>query len=797
MSGIDRRSLLKVAGGLLAVGFAGCKLERPRRPVLSRVRGGPLTGEVDSVRSVCMQCPAACGIEVERVDGVPVKIRGNPDYPTNRGSLCPKGLAGLQVLYDPDRVKGPLERVGPRGAGRWRPIAWDVAIGRVVERLQSIRKDPGPQAVAFFTGRVQGGMEPLVANFMKAYGSPNAFGNGSVGSDGTKVALEMCQGTRDYPGFDWENTNYVISFGANWLEAYRPTTYLLRAFAHLRRGRPGMRAKFVSVDTRFSLTAAKADEWIPIRPGTDAALALGMAHVIVKEKAFDAEFVAQHASGFEDWEDARGKHVGFRRYVLESWPPEKVEAVTGVEAERVVRLAREFASRRPSFAVGERGTSMQSNGLSTRTAVHALNALVGSINREGGVLVQREAPLRPLPEPRVDEVARKGLATPRLDGAGTRRFPLAREVSQAFPDAVLKEGARVEAAFLYVTNPLFSRANADEFRKALDRVPFLVSFSPFLDDTSRVCDLVLPDHTYLERWQEVPILPSVGFPVVGVRRPVTEPLYDTRHTGDVLLGVARGLAGSVAESLPWKDYRALMEHRLGGLAAVKGGSVEAGSESSFLTKVEEAGGWWDSRERFLPWDQVFQTPSKRYEFYATAMSDRLASLASPGESTDALLEELGIAARGDEAFLPHYEPPRFHGDPKAFPLHLNTYKPMTRAEGRGANLPWLQEIAGAHVHAKWSTWLEMNPDTASALGIGDGDEVVVESPRGTSVRLRARLWPGTRPDVVSMPFEQGHKGYGRWAERIGVNPNDLLVRDDERLTGMAATFGTRVKVRRA
>lgn len=793
---LDRRNFLRAAGGLLAGTAAGCDL-RPRRRILRRVRGGPLPGVEDHVPSVCFQCPAGCGIRVRRVDGVPVQIRGNPGYPTNRGGLCPKGVAGLQVLYDPDRVKSPLRRVGSRGAGNWAPISWDEAISMVAERLARIRKEVGPEAVAFVGGRYQGGMEPLVRQLLRAYGSPNDLGNGSVGSDGTKLALEMTQGIFDYPGFDWEHTNYVISFGASWLEAFRPTAYLLRAYGHLRRGRPGIRAKLVHVDTRLSVTSAKADEWISIRPGTDAALALGLAHVLVKEDLWNHEFVESHTLGFDAWEDDHGKHPGFGQFVLENYPPERVQEMTGVEAGRVVRIAREFAAAQPGFVVGERGTSMQSNGLYTRMAIHSLNALVGSINRPGGVLVQRDAPVRPLPEVSLDKVARLGLEQPRIDGAGTSQYPLAREVSQALPDAVLAgKPYPLQVLFVYLTNPLFSRTNGDDFRRALERIPFVVSFSPFMDDTTRLCDLVLPDHTYLERWQDVPILPSVGYPVIGVRQPVVEPLYDTRATGDVLLAIGRSLGGTVAASLPWESYRDLMEYRLGGIASVEGGSVTGSSEKAFVRNVEAAGGWWDARERFLPWEEVFRTPSGRFEFYSTGMRARLEAVAGPGREVDALLADLGVEARGDEAFLPHFEAPRFHGDPERYPLHLNTYKAMFHAEGRGANQPYLQEIAGFHVDAHWETWLEVHPDTAHRFGIEDGDEVWVESPRAR-VKVRARHYAGARPDVVNMPFDGGHRGYGRWAETTGVNPNDVIVRDDERLGGLATYFGTRVRLSRA
>lgn len=813
MTEFDRRRFLLATGGLLAAGgLTGCGLELGRK-VVKRRKGGPLPGRIDEIKSICLQCPAGCGIIVKRVDGVPFHIRGNPDFPTNgtgrdpkrpvqHGGLCPKGVAGLQVLYDPDRIKGPLRRVGTRGAGGWQPVSWNEALETVTRRLAEIRAR-APEKVVFMGGRYQGSMEPLVQRFLRAYGSPNDLGNGSVGSDGTKVALEMMQGVRDYPGFDWEHTNYVISFGASWLEAYRPTAYLLRAVGYLRRGRPGMRAKLVHVDPRFSVTSAKADEWVPIRTGTDAALALGIAHEIIAHEAdgwLDREFIDAHTHGFEDWTDAEGgAHVGFRRYVLENWPTKRAAEVTGLEVGRIERLAEEFAARRPSFAVGERGTSMQTNGLYTRMAIHALNALVGSVNRQGGVLIQQQAPLRPFPQPSLDEVARRGLTKPRIDGAGTRRYPLAVEVSQALPDAVLSgRPYDVEALFLYYTNPLFSRTNADAHRRALERIPFVVSFSPFMDDSTRYADLVLPDHTYLERWQEVPILPSVGFPVVGVRQPVVErPLYDTRHTGDVILQIGRGLGGSLAEALPWKDYRALMEWRLGGLHEVEGASVVGSPEPTFVKKVERAGGWWHRRDRLLPWAEALRTPSGRFEFYASRIKTRLEAVRAEGEPLDALLSELQIEARGDEAFLPHYEPPRQHGDREEYPFLLNTYKMMARAEGRGANQPWLQELGGVHVGESWRTWLEINPARAKELGIGDGDLVWVESVRGRLPRpVRARHYPGARPDVVNMPFDQGHRGYGHWAEQIGANPNEILVRDDERLSGMATYFGTRVKVTR-
>jgi len=796
MTPLDRREFLVAAGSLVACGLAGCGRNGPPAGVLRRCKGGPLPGAIDYVPSVCMQCPAACGILVRRVQGVPVQIKGNPAYPTNAGGLCPKGVAGLQVLYDPDRIKGPLRRTAARGTGAWAEISWDEAIRTVVQRLAAIRKDPGPQAVVALGGRYQGGMETLMRRFLRCFGSPNHFSTGCSAADGTKLALEMLQGIHDHPVFDWEHTNYILSFGASLLETSRSAAYLLRSFGHLRRGRPGSRAKLVQIDTRLGVTGAKADEWVPIRPGTDAALALALAHVIVAEELQDADFATEHAFGLEDWEDEAGSHVGFARFVTENWAPERAADISGVPAETIVRLAREFATQGPAFAIADRGASMQSNGLYTSMAIHALNALVGSINRAGGVLIREESDLRPLPEPALDETARAGLLCERLDGAGTRRYPLAREVAQALPAAILDPaGPPVEACFLYGANPVFSHASGEEFQRAFERIPFLVSFSPFMDESTALADLVLPDHTYLERWQEVEVEGSLDRPVVGIRHPVTEPLYDTRHTGDVILEIARALGGSIAESHPWKRYRELMDYRIAGLHHVEGGSITGSPEPEFVSKVIRAGVWSAPARRPLAWEQVFRTPSGRFEFHSSALRAGLSAHLARGEEIDVLLAQLGVQARGDEALLPHYEPARFHGSAADYPLHLNGYEPLPDAGGRGANQPYLQEIMGVQLGEHWNTWLEINPRTARDLGVADGDMVWVESPRGR-IQAKARHFAGARPDVVNIPFGGGHRSCGRWAEGIGANPNDILVPDEDRLGGQRAYLGTRVRVRR-
>jgi anaerobic selenocysteine-containing dehydrogenase len=580
----------------------------------------------------------------------------------------------------------------------------------------------------------------------------------------------------------------------------------------MRRERP-IRAKIVQVETRFSVTAAKADEWVPINPGTDAALALGIAHVIVKEELYDKTFVAEHTFGFEDWTDPKsGKsHLGFKSLVLKDYSPSRVAKITGVPEGTVVRIAREFAATKPAIAAGERGASMQTNGVYNRMAIHALNALVGSLEVPGGVIVQHGSPLGKSPAVVQDETAKNGVKQPRIDYAGTKKYPLAGKVYQDLPEMILGQGPYpIDTLLLYYTNPLFSTPDVGRWYKAIEKVPFVVTFSPFMDESSDYADVILPDHTYLERWQDDTIYPSLGYPVTSLRQPVVKPLYDTRDSGDVLIDLARRIGGTVAQSFPWKNHEALIKEKVNGLHEAQKGNIVAPTFARFWEEFKKKGFWTNPPYKFYDWEHGFQTSSKRFEFYAQNLESKMKELTkkevdkakesgkslSEEEALEGILRGLKLRARGDEVYLPHYEPIRHIGDAKQYPLLLNTYKLMTHAEGRSSNSPWMQEILGLHVGMKWDSWVEINPDTAKKLGIRDRDQVWIESVVG-KIKTTAKVYPGAMPHVVNMPFEPGHKAYGRWAKGLGVNPNEILVNENDRLGGLAAFFSTRVKVYKA
>jgi len=749
---------------------------------------------------VCLQCPSGCGLRIRSVNQWPVKLEGIKDYPINRGRLCPKGQSGLQVLYDPDRIRHPLKRKGKRGEGSWEKISWKEGIDIVVERLKSLRQEGRPHHLVVLGGRYRGHMMELMARFLEAYGSPNHLGNTERGSEGILKGHFFTMGVQEHLAIHWEEVNYVLSFGSSLLEASRPSLRNLWGYGFLRRGRPGIRGKLVQIEPRFSVTASKADQWIPVQPGTDGALALGIAHWMIKENKYDRQFINNHTFGFEDWKGADGRsHMGFKTLVLNQYSPEIVSLLTGVPEETIVEIAREFSSHRPSIAISGRGVGMQTNGTYAQMAIDCLNALAGSIDSRGGLLLQRKPPFQKLRSAQKDAIAQKGLSQPRIDGAGTIPFPFAEEVPYILPEKIQKgEPYPIDTVLLYYTNPLFSIPEPERFRNALEKIPFIVSFSPFMDESTMYSDLVLPDGTYFERWQDDHVEPGLGFPMFGLRSPAIQPpLYDVRNTGDVLIDIAKALGGTVGKSFPWKDFQEAMKEAIRGIFASKRGSVKAENFDEFWKALIERGGWWDPPYPFGELKKKFNTPSGRFEFYSLAIEQGLKeAVKRSSKGLDQIVREMKIEAMGDEVFLPHFEKPRSIGDEAEYPLHLINYKLMTMAEGRGANQPYLQEIIGPHLYERWESWVEMNPETAQKMGIKDRDPVWVESKTG-KVKTNARLFPGTHPKCIHIPYGQGHKAYGRWAKGRGVNPNDLLVREYDYLGGFASYSSTRVKVYKA
>ncbi len=784
---LSRRELFKKGALASALAALGCSDRySPDKPPVPGADAF-VRGQERQVTSVCGMCPAGCGIKVRVVEGRAVKIDGHPECPMNEGRIGPKGQSGLQLLYHKDRIKGPLRREGARGQGRFVQISWDEAIAELAERLGGLREAGEARGLVIVDGPPRGPMVRLWQRFAQAFGTPNHVSHWSTADGGRRQAMHMMTGVPDVPAYDWDETRYVLGFGDGFFESTCQSIHLMRTARLLKRGTPGRRIKFVQVSPRFSITSTKADEWIPIEPGSHGALALAIARVLIEEELVDGQFLAEHCFGFDPWQGEDGvEHRGFRQMVLEDYPMEDLRRATGIPLKTIQRMAREMAANRPAVAISDQFATATSNGLGSAMAILALNALLGNVQRPGGLVLQPEPPWAAWDAVVLDETARTGLSAPRLDGAGSASCALGLDAVQRLPRAFrTQKPYAAQALFLYMSNPIFTKPDGEQWQRTIKEIPLVVSFSPIRDESTLCADYVLPDPTYLERWELVEPVPSIGKPMVCFREPVVEPLFDTRATGDVVIALAQALGGSIAESFAWKDFRAAQLEALGGVVQARRGTINEKKMSKFGAALRDQGCWWDPE---APQPASLPTPSGKLELFSQTAAALLAG-ADSGELESAL-REAQVTRRGDALCMPAWEAPHWSGTLDEYPLLIVPYRGIAYAEGGARHIPFLRELPLSLVG---DGQIELNPQDAARFGIADGVRVSVESPAGKCV-LKARLMPGIRPGTAGLPL-----GHGRWPPEPGEVPCggiSLLANNSDPLSGSFAFHGTRVRVRR-
>jgi molybdopterin-containing oxidoreductase family iron-sulfur binding subunit len=598
-------------------------------------------------------------------EGRAVKVEGNPDHPLNQGRLCARGQAALQGTYNPDRVRGPLARTA---AGTFEPIAWEDALARVAGQIDGVG-----DGLWFLTGHEAGSFADLVRQWLAAFGSANHVVFEPFGYEALRQAAVEAFGIDAIPQYRLDQAEYVLSFGADFLETWLSPVEQTRGFAAAHGYHEGRMGRYVHVEPRMSMTAMSADEWIAPAPGSEALVALTLAHVVANHHADRAPA------------DAAGL-----RALLRPYEPEDMAARTGVSAEVMHRLAEEFVAA-PSVALPGGIGTQHPDAHVTALAVHLLNYLAGNVGR---TVVFAEG------------------AGSVGDGYGR----LAELVTAA-------RGGAVKVLLLHGANPVYGSPAGLGVAEALGQVPFTVSFSRFLDETTQLADLVLPDHDALEQWNDYVPRPGVR----SLLQPVMQPVFDTRQTGDVLIDLARRAGGSRAAAFALGGatqdlYKAFLQERW---TAVQRAAGDRGPFDAFWREALRRGGLWAP------------TPGRPVRIARQLAIPETAWTAPDGQFT------------------------------------LIAYPSTSLFDGRGANRPWLQELPDPVTKVTWSTWVEIHPETATRLGIAEGDIVEVTSPAG-SVTVPAYLYPGLRHDVVAMPLGQGHTAYGRYAEGRGANPYRLL-----------------------
>lgn len=771
-------------------------------------------------KSVCHQCPARCGIDVYTTDGKVHAIFGTLDNPISNGKLCPKGHLGTYILYDPDRITGPMKRTNPK-KGRdedpgFVPITWEEALDTIAGRLNDLRKKGEAHRFGLIIGRGWGSVDAgLQGDFGALFGTPNAvLGHSSTCSDASKRAKWLMDGNHAYNAYDYAHTNYILNFGAAFLEAFRPFNGNMQTWGHIRTKSP--KTKVTVVDVRLTTTGAAADNLLLIKPGTDGALALAIAHVILTEGLWDRGFCGHFLSRRNEFVAGQTLDPGV---FVESWTlglidwwnavvkdttPEWAEEITTIPAKRIRDIAVDFGSTRPAMAIFERGPTTHTNATYNGMAIHALNALVGSMYAVGGLMNQMKPAYAKLPwkaDDYMDEVAHAAHEAhlTRIDHAHAADGPYWSNMLQGIPDYHLAgDPYKMDTLWFQLTNPIFSNPDSTRWEEALKDI-FVITCDPFPSETAWFADILVPESTYLEGWQDAPTYPNKGWPQTGLRVPAIPPIHDTRNFGDVLIEVGKRIEGPMGEYYKQLDN---VENILRHLA--KGFEENPGDNgvNSFETWVEK-GVWfkkpylwrqidgefyaWDGVDYRIPMtpeevkEKLLMSPSGKFELKSRKLE----------EIADFVVEKLGV--KRELVGFPHWLPPVYSGTGDLF---LVTPKTALHAEGRSANLPQ----AVAHYQPVGGTPSEpiaqIHPKAADERGIRNLDMIRISTPLG-AITVKARISPTARPDTVILPYGYGHWAMGRWAKGRGENSTAIIPNVSDPISGLTSNYSVLVTVERA
>lgn len=657
-------------------------------------------GKHEEVKSACGLCNACCGVLIELEEGKPIRVRGNPESPSNRGGLCKIGRAALEYLYNPARLVHPLRRVGERGEGKWRQIPWDDAFALTAEALNKVKQESGPEAVVMVHGSAKGPMDTQLVRLGNAFGTPNVVCSDHVCWIPKMLALEFTFGF--LPAADYAHPPAcVIVWGAN-IAATRSCIY--RNFAQaVSKG-----TKVIAIDPLQTGIAKASHLWLQIRPGSDLALALGMMNIVISEGLYDREFVEQWTVGFERLKS----HV-------QAYPPERVARITWIPEELIVRAARLYATNKPGHVEWGNALDHGLNSFQTCRAIGILMAITGNIGVPGGELETQGSGFRDCDpnskSAQIDihgrwsheiELRHKLTKEERNKNVAAGLLP---DFRYATPMSVVKgvleeEPYPIRAMFIMASNPLTSWPNTRRTLQAMRKLDFLAVSDMFMTPTAAMADIVYPAATHLE-YDGVQMNP-IGT-LAQMQRKVAQ-IGQCRSDHEIINGLARKLD---LDPYFWKNiddfWDAILKPAGLTFEEFKDVNVYVGPGRPKEYKRYEKSG--------------FNTPSGKVEIYSSE------------------LEELGF-----EPLPEHHEPPEIpplDSDlPKKYPLLCTTRKLEGYRHSGGRQIPSLRTLHPdplVHIH----------PDTAAMLRIENGDWVYIETARGR-IKQRAEISSRVDPRVV-------------------------------------------------
>ncbi|MDH3668500.1 MAG: molybdopterin-dependent oxidoreductase [Paracoccaceae bacterium] len=683
------------------------------------------------VKSFCYSCPWNCPTEVYVRDGKVAYIKGNAEAPNNIGTRCSKGMASWWMTVDPDRLKYPMLRTNPKGErGEFKRISWDEAFTFIADKLNEIAEKYGPEAVAL-TCHHDPNTQFYRHLLSDLYGSPNMYAHTSGCEQDRRSACLTIFG-HVFPMHDFANSKYVILWGMNMLGANQGLFESRGVLEAKKRG-----AKLVVVDPNFTETAQKADEWIPVKPGTDGALALAMCKAIIDEGLHDADFVRQHCEGFD----------GFRDHLEEKgYTPEWAESICGIDAATIRRLAREFATTKPAMSAIFKGSGYYTNGHDAGRACYILDAITGQVDGAGNLHLKDWAPVgMPLAIP--DEAKRAPTKDPLHVAMG---YPLAPDLPNSrLPEAVIDGNPYpVKGLFVQSTNPVMSDPNRDRVQEMFKHLELAVCCDVLMSETALECDIVLPETSFYEM-AEVRQGLWLG-PEAIICQPAVEPVGESLPPYEIVKGIGQKMGwGEHFAYESWEDWaKTACENLPGGLEGLK------------------EKGFWAQAPEFNKLGKGLGTKTGKIEIYSHAYADT-----------------------GHNPYPDYVE--RTVIPDEEYPLQVTHSKLSMHCNIVTQNNPLLMEICPEN-------WVEINSVDAAKYGIADGGKCVIESPKD-NITMTAKVVEGLVPGCISIRHGHGfgHWAMGQVAKGKGAHSNNLMDIHTNPVTGANCYNECKVRIRAA
>lgn len=717
---MNRRDFLKISAALGASGTL---------PLLGGCASRPLpgSGEVRATPTVCNMCFWQCAATAYSEDGRPWKLIGHADDPHCDGRLCTRGTGGLGAYDDPDRLRQPLLRVSD-GSGRQRfeAVSWQRAFDFIAERMQMIAEQHGNDRLALFS---HGGGGNHFRRLLQAYGS-HAYAHPSYaqcrGPRETGFGITYGENVGSPDRTDMANSQCIVLIGSHIGENLHNSQVqtMMRAL--------GNGATLITVDPRFSVAASKSQHWLPIKPGTDIALLLAWTNVLVNEGLYDRDYVARYCSGIEQLT----AHV-------QPYNPEWAYLETGIEPEVIRTTARAMAAAAPATLVHPgRHVTWYGDDTQRSRAIAILNALLGSWGRPGGFYRQEKVDLPAYPAPKPPKPARDWKQVVQGD------FPLVNAgISNQLLEHSIGDDAFIKGWFVYATNlPMTLPGAVDKIQAAADALELMVVVDTMPAEITGYADVVLPECTYLERYDDLRNKPE-RTPTLALRMPAFEPRHDSKPAW----WMARQLAERIGlgEYFPWQDYSEVLDWQL----------QQVGSSLEEMQRVGLKRFERKTKPYFAPGEAVrFNTPSGKIELYSQ------------------LLADIG------QDPLPRYTPPE--RPPQGF-YHLNYGRAPAHTFGRTINNPLLFELMPEN-----TIWL--HPSAAAVHGVSSGDYARLENPEGRrSNRVRVRVTERIRPDSIFIVHGFGHSDERQRLAR-GVGADDAALMHNVKIDPIAGSTGMRM-----